>query len=82
MNDSFQNAPHIQAHIGNAAGVGGVGQIKDAKVAEELLNEGNLDLVVIGREFLRNPNWVMTAAQEMGVDVDWLPQYQLAKPKI
>lgn len=75
-------ARQIKAHIGNAAGVGGVGQIKDAKVAEELLNEGNLDLVVIGREFLRNPNWVMTAAQEMGVDVDWLPQYQLAKPKI
>ena len=37
-------------------------------IAEELLNEGAADLVMIGRPLLANPHWPYAAAKELGVD--------------
>jgi hypothetical protein len=36
---------------------------------------------MLGREFLRNPNWVLTAATTLGVELEWLNQYKQGKPK-
>jgi 2,4-dienoyl-CoA reductase-like NADH-dependent reductase (Old Yellow Enzyme family) len=39
-----------------------VGLILEAAQAEAALESGQADLVAIGREFLRNPNWALEAA--------------------
>jgi 2,4-dienoyl-CoA reductase-like NADH-dependent reductase (Old Yellow Enzyme family) len=36
---------------------------------------------MLGREFLRNPNWVLKAAEVLGVDLEWLNQYKQGKPR-
>lgn len=45
---------------------GAVGLITDAKQAENLLNASKCDLVFLGRELLRNPQFVLNAAKELG----------------
>lgn len=38
------------------------------------------DLISVGRQFLREPGWVMKVAEELGVDVAW--PTQIARPQI
>ena len=38
------------------------------------------DVVLLGRELLRDPYWPLHAATALGVDVDWPLQYARAKP--
>ena len=40
-----------------------------------------LALLSVCREFIRNPNWVLTAATTLGVELEWLNQYKQGKPK-
>lgn len=57
-----------------------VGLITKSKQAEEIISEGKADLVMIARESLRNPNFPLTAAKELGIDIDYWPrQYLRAK---
>lgn len=58
------------------AAVGAVGQITTAVQAEQILQQGETDIVFIGRAFLRDPNWALRAAKELGVEIDWVPQYK------
>lgn len=60
---------------------GAVGLITEAKQAEEILQAGHADLVLIAREFLRDPYFPLHAALELGDDVKWPPQYERAKPR-
>ncbi len=56
----------------------GVGLITRARQAEEILQNGQCDLVAIGREALHNPNWPVHAAIELQADTDfsyWPNQY-------
>lgn len=57
--------------------VGAVGQITDAKQAEEILQRGDVDVVLIGRASLRDPYWALRAARELDVDVDYWPNQYL-----
>jgi 2,4-dienoyl-CoA reductase-like NADH-dependent reductase (Old Yellow Enzyme family) len=59
-----------------SAAVGAVGQITTAVQAEEILQQGETDVIFVGRAFLRDPNWGLRAAQELGVEIDWVPQYK------
>ncbi len=43
-----------------------VGLIIHADQAEQILRDGQADLVAIGRELLNNPNWVLDAAEKLG----------------
>ncbi|RYL94814.1 NADPH dehydrogenase NamA [Sporolactobacillus sp. THM7-4] len=45
---------------------GAVGLIVEPFQAEEILNNNRADLVFLGREFLRNPYWPLTAAIKLG----------------
>jgi 2,4-dienoyl-CoA reductase-like NADH-dependent reductase (Old Yellow Enzyme family) len=36
-------------------------------------------LLILGRELLRNPHWPLYAAAELGIEVDWPTQYERAK---
>ncbi len=55
-----------------------VGLILEAQQAEDILRNGEADLIAIGREALRNPNWALHAEEALGVDneyASWPVQY-------
>ena len=57
-----------------------VGQITTATQAEEILQRGNVDVIMLGRAELRDPMWPLRAAHELGVEVDYWPkQYSRGK---
>lgn len=62
------------AEIATAA----VGLITDARQAQEILDHGDADLIVIGREFLRDPYFPRRAARELGIAIQVPEQYQRA----
>ena len=45
-----------------------VGLIVHATQAEQVLRDGDADLIALAREMLWNPNWAMDAAAKLGVD--------------
>ena len=59
---------------------GAVGLITDAKQAEDILADGSADVVLLGRELLRDPHWPLQAARELGEPGDalWPAQYRRA----
>ena len=57
-----------------------VGLITTAEEVEAILNEGKADLVLMAREFLRNPYWLLNLARERGVKMSWPKQYLRAAP--
>ena len=60
--------------------VSAVGMIDDAAHAERVLAEGLADVVMSGREWLRDPHFGLRAATELGADIDyWPPQYLRAR---
>ncbi|WP_413294940.1 NADH:flavin oxidoreductase/NADH oxidase [Bdellovibrio sp. HCB185ZH] len=54
---------------------GAVGMITDPHNAEEILQSGKADLILMAREMLRDPYWPLHAAKKLGVDVTWPVQY-------
>lgn len=58
-----------------------VGMISAPEMAEEIVSAGKADAVMLGRELLRDPNWVLHAATKLGKDMEWLNQYKQAKPR-
>lgn len=59
--------------------VSAVGQITEAAQAEEILQSGDVDVILIGRASLRDPYWPLRAASELGVEVKWPNQYERGK---
>lgn len=55
-----------------------VGLITKEEMVEEILSNGRADLVALGRELLRNPNWVLNAAARKNIILDFPPQYKRA----
>ena len=60
---------------------GAVGLITTAAEAEAILENGQADVVLLAREFLREPYFPLLAAQELGVEMAWPVQYERAKPR-
>jgi len=52
-----------------------VGLITEARHAEQILREGQADLIALARELLYNPHWPVHAAKELGIEnyLDTLP---------
>lgn len=77
--------PGYQVHFAEAikkeAGIltGAVGIITKPEQAEEIIASGKADVIIIAREFLRNPYFPLHAAKTLGVDVQWPVQYERAK---
>jgi len=59
--------------------VSAVGQITTAKQAEEILQSGQVDVIMAARQFLRDPYFGLRAAQELGDEVSWPVQYERGK---
>jgi 2,4-dienoyl-CoA reductase-like NADH-dependent reductase (Old Yellow Enzyme family) len=60
--------------------VGAVGMITEPEQAEAILSEGRADLVLLAREFLRDPYWPIHAAEQLGRSISWPVQYERAAP--
>ena len=48
--------------------------ITEAKQAEEILQRGEADAVLLAREFLRDPYFPFNAARELGEGIDYVPK--------
>lgn len=58
---------------------GAVGLINKAQEAEDILQNGRADLVLLARQMLRDPYFPLHAAMELGEDIPWPNQYMRAK---
>ncbi|KAF9786184.1 FMN-linked oxidoreductase [Thelephora terrestris] len=58
--------------------VAAVGLIFDGKQANDYLEEGKADVLFLGREFVRDPHFVLRTALELGTPVNSAAQYQRA----
>jgi 2,4-dienoyl-CoA reductase-like NADH-dependent reductase (Old Yellow Enzyme family) len=65
-------AAEIRRQVGIATGA--VGLITEARQAEEILQKGEADAVLIARQFLRDPYFPFTAARELGESPDYVPR--------
>ncbi|KAM0747846.1 FMN-linked oxidoreductase [Meredithblackwellia eburnea MCA 4105] len=70
-------ARHVKSAVPDVL-VGAVGLITTATQAEEALQNRNCDLVLFGREVLRNSEFALDAASELGVVVQPAVQYEAA----
>ena len=57
-----------------------VGLITSPAQADHIIRNGQADIVLIGREMLRNPYWPIVAAQALGETVSCPKQYLRAMP--
>lgn len=72
-------AEAIRAEAGIATGA--VGMITEPFQADAIIHSGQADLILLGRELLRDPYWPLHAARVLGHDLAWPPQYERAKPR-
>jgi 2,4-dienoyl-CoA reductase-like NADH-dependent reductase (Old Yellow Enzyme family) len=60
--------------------VNAVGRITEARQAADIVESGQADAVMLGRESMRDPHFALRAATELGVEIDyWPPQYLRAR---
>ena len=55
---------------------GTVGMITNAQQANDIITRGKADVVVIAREYLRNPHFAINAAKELDLETDIPWQYK------
>ena len=58
---------------------GAVGLITNAIEAEQILKEEKADIIILARQFLRDPYFPLHAAKELEIDINWPAQYERAK---
>ncbi|MBH8558552.1 NADH:flavin oxidoreductase/NADH oxidase [Hymenobacter negativus] len=61
---------------------GAVGLITTPAEAEAIVASGQADIVLLAREFLREPYFPLFAAQDLGAEVQWPAQYERARPHV
>lgn len=72
-------AERIRRESGLATGA--VGMITDPAQADHILRTGQADMVLLAREFLRDPYWPLHAAQALHQTTTWPVQYLRAAPQ-
>ena len=70
------------ARVRREAGIpsAAVGLITSPAQADHVVRSGQADMVLLGREILRNPYWPLAAAQALGQAATWPVQYLRAAP--
>lgn len=58
---------------------GAVGLITEAVQADEIIQNGQADVVLLARELLRDPYFPLRAAHQLGHQITWPVQYERAK---
>lgn len=56
-----------------------VGLITEPQQANDILTQGQADLIAIARELMRNPHWPWYAARVLRQDIEWPSQHVRAK---
>ncbi len=72
-------AEKVRREAGLATGA--VGLITSAQQAGQIIRNGQADLILLARQFLRDPYFALHAAAELHIDVPWPRQYERAKMK-
>jgi 2,4-dienoyl-CoA reductase-like NADH-dependent reductase (Old Yellow Enzyme family) len=86
-------APHIKIPVGAGYQVefaerirreaqiatGAVGMITSAQQADTIVRSGQAEVVILAREFLRQPYFPLLAAKQLGHEIAWPKQYERAK---
>ncbi len=72
----------LAARVKREAGIptAAVGLITSPAQADHVIRTGQADLVLLGRELLRDPSWPLEAAQALGQPTPWPRQYLRAAP--
>ncbi|MDY0291119.1 MAG: tRNA-dihydrouridine synthase, partial [Desulfuromonadaceae bacterium] len=65
-------AAAIKKQVGIATSA--VGLITKAEQAEQILQNGDADAIMLGREFLRDPFFPFTAAKDLNARLDYVPR--------
>jgi 2,4-dienoyl-CoA reductase-like NADH-dependent reductase (Old Yellow Enzyme family) len=73
---AFAERIRREADIATAA----VGMITAPAQADQIVRSAQADLVLVGRELLRDPYWPLRAARELGQAASWPAQYLRAGP--
>jgi 2,4-dienoyl-CoA reductase-like NADH-dependent reductase (Old Yellow Enzyme family) len=60
---------------------GAVGMINTPRQADSIIREGKADVILLAREFLRDPYFALHAAAEFGRVASWPAQYLRAAPE-
>ena len=58
---------------------GAVGMITAAQQADTIVRSGQADVVILAREFLREPYFPLLAAKQLGREIAWPKRYERAK---
>jgi 2,4-dienoyl-CoA reductase-like NADH-dependent reductase (Old Yellow Enzyme family) len=58
---------------------GAVGLITRPEQADEIVREGQADVVILARQLLRDAYWALHAARQLGTAVEWPRQYLRAR---
>lgn len=58
---------------------GAVGMITEPEQADQIIQNGQADVVLLAREFLRDPHFPLRAAHQLGHEIKWPSQYERAK---
>ena len=58
-----------------------VGMISAPAQADQIIRNGEADMVLLARELLRDPYWPLRAARELGQAMSWPAQYLRAAPR-
>ncbi len=58
-----------------------VGMITAPAQADQIVRNGEADIVLLARELLRDPYWPLSAARELGDAMSWPAQYLRAAPR-
>lgn len=69
-------AERVRREAGVASGA--VGRIVAPDAAAAIVADGRADVVLLGRQLLREPYWALRAAQELGVPAPWPERYRWA----
>jgi len=67
-----QLAHDVKKALGNKLVIGSVGGITNGHIAQEVLEKGQADVTIVGRQFQKNPGSVWAFAEDLGVDI-YLP---------
>jgi 2,4-dienoyl-CoA reductase-like NADH-dependent reductase (Old Yellow Enzyme family) len=70
-------AERVRREAGVASGA--VGMITEPEQADTIVRSGQADIVILGRQLLREPYWPLRAARALGHDIEWPAQYRRAK---
>lgn len=82
---SIPVGPGYQVHFARrirheaAVATAAVGLITDAHQAQDILDEGSADAVLLARAHLRNPRWALAAAESLDEVIAWPVQFERAR---